>query len=303
MGKESEETFGPDDLFSTWMNATNDLMNNVFQFWKGASDAFQPRETTGKGATGKGRTDRTRASMDAAMKTFTALASAMSRPEAMESLFKGAGAMPDILAKAAMTSLGGFLKVQEKLFKQAGRIGGSAEAYTFEELDENIFRTWADIYESEFRRFLNVPQLGLTRLHQEKWLRAVDKNNIFQTAMAEFQRLLTLPVSKSFTVLQEKVAEMAEGGELPEDSKTYYQMWIKILEGHYMKLFQSREYIESLGQMLDAMSESTLSRNEVVEDMLGALHIPKQKDVDELSREIYLLKKRVKALEKKSRQA
>ncbi len=91
---------------------------------------------------------------------------------------------------------------------------------------------------------------------------------------------------------------MADVGTLPEDSKTYYQMWVKILEGLYMKLFQSREYINALGQTLDSMSEFTMARNEVVEDMMASLPIPKQKDVDELYHEIYRMKKRIKALEK-----
>ena len=34
----------------------------------------------------------------------------------------------------------------------------------------------------------------------------------------------------------------------PEDPKAYYQMWIKILEGHYMTLFQSPDYVKTLGE-------------------------------------------------------
>ena len=37
-----------------------------------------------------------------------------------------------------------------------------------------------------------------------------------------------------------------------------------------------------------------------MEDMLSMFPVPKQKEMDELYREIYLLKKRIKALEKKS---
>jgi polyhydroxyalkanoate synthesis regulator phasin len=77
-------------------------------------------------------------------------------------------------------------------------------------------------------------------------------------------------------------------------------MWIKILEGHYMTLFQSPEYVNILGNTLVSMSDFTAAKNEVIEDMLNMFPIPKQKDMDELYREIYLLKKRIKALEKKS---
>jgi len=265
------------------------------QSWTQPWEGFHPKEDRPTGAAG-----RARASMGTTMKTFRAFSSAMEDPDAVASLFKGAGAMPEILFKLAQSGYNGFLQVQQKWFERVGRIGQSAEAYKFEDLDENAFRAWAEIYEKEFRQFLKVPQLGLTRSYQEKMMRLTDKLNIFQTTMSEFLRLLYLPVPRSFSVLQEKLSEMADEGKLPEDPKAYYRMWIKILEGHYMTLFQSPEYTQNMGQTLNALSEYTDAKNKVMEDVLDSMPIPKQGEIDELYKEIYLLKKRIKALEKKS---
>jgi len=295
MSEKSEKKEDPQALLSAWMKTANEFWESMFRAWTDAAHAFQPPEASKKGTAG-----RTQASMDTAMKTWQAVFSAMSKPEIMEPMFKGIGVMPEILMKMAQTSLAGFLQVQHKWFERAGRIGKSVEAYTFEDLDENAFRAWAEIYEKEFRQFLNIPRLGLTRFYQEKMNRALDKFNLFQAAMTEFLRLLYLPVTRSFSVMQEKLGEMVDAGKLPEDSKTYYQMWIKILEGHYMTLFQSPEYVNILGNTLVSMSDFTAAKNEVIEDMLNMFPIPKQKDMDELYQEIYLLKKRIKALEKKS---
>ena len=65
-----------------------------------------------------------------------------------------------------------------------------------------------------------------------------------------------------------------------------------------MTLFQSPEYIQTLGKTLETMSAFSLARNDVLEDTLNSLPIPKQKDMDELYQELYLLKKRIKVLEK-----
>jgi len=295
MSEKREKKEDPQALLSAWMKTANDFWESMFRTWTDATHAFQPPKASRKGTAG-----RTQASMDTAMKTWQAVFSAMSKPEIMEPMFKGIGVMPEILMKMAQTSLAGFLQVQHKWFERAGRVGKSVEAYTFEDLDENAFRAWAEIYEKEFRQFLNIPQLGLTRFYQEKMNRALDKFNLFQAAMTEFLRLLYLPVTRSFGVMQEKLGEMVDAGKLPEDSKTYYQMWIKILEGHYMTLFQSPEYVNILGNTLVSMSDFTAAKNEVIEDMLNMFPIPKQKDMDELYQEIYLLKKRIKALEKKS---
>jgi class III poly(R)-hydroxyalkanoic acid synthase PhaE subunit len=266
----------------------------MFRLWSGAAATLKPSTSSAEHPSGIGRS-----SMDAAMQTWQILSSTFSRPETLESVFKGVGTFPDILVKVAQTSLSGFLEFHNKWFERLGRIGSSTEAYTFEDLDENAFRAWSDIYEKEFRQFFNIPQLGLTRFHQEKFNQALDKYNLFQAALGEFSRLLYLPISKSYSVMQEKMSEMAEAGELSEDSKAYYQMWIKILEGHYMTLFQSPDYVKTLGDVLNTMSDFSVVKNELMQDLLSTLPVSTQKDTDDLYKEIYVLKKRIKTLEKK----
>ncbi|MGB6012194.1 MAG: poly(R)-hydroxyalkanoic acid synthase subunit PhaE, partial [Desulfobacterales bacterium] len=132
-------------------------------------------------------------------------------------------------------------------------------------------------------------------------IRTVDKFNIFQSNLTEFLRLLSLPMEKTFQVMQEKLTELADESNLPEDSKAYYQMWIKILEGHYMTLFQSFEYTKILNKTLHSMSEFSEAKKEFLQDtLLYMLPVPTQKEMDELYKEIYLLKKRIKELEKRS---
>ena len=193
---------------------------------------------------------------------------------------------------------GGFFQLQQQWLQRAERIGKTTEAYTFENLDQNAFALWNELYEKEFRQFLHIPQLGLTRFYQERVGRTVDKFNIFQAKVAEFLHIFSLPMEKSHKVMQDKLTEMAEAGELPDDSKAYYQMWIKILEGHYMTLFKSPEFANTMGQTLNALEDYKISQEKVIEDILGMFPVPTQKDMDELYKEIYLLKKKVKALEK-----
>jgi class III poly(R)-hydroxyalkanoic acid synthase PhaE subunit len=234
------------------------------------------------------------------LKSWTAVSAAMTAPEALDSVFKGAGAMPEILAKLAQNTVNGYLQLQQKWMERAGRLGESTEAYTFKDIDENLFRAWTQMYETELQPFFRIPQLGLTRTYQERINAAADKSNIFQSTLTEFIRMLSLPVSRSLAVMQEKLGELAEKESLPEDSRKYYQMWVKILEGHYMTLFQSPEYIQILGHTLAALSDFSRAKNAVLEDLLSGLPIPKRSEIDELEREIYELKKRLRALEKKN---
>jgi polyhydroxyalkanoate synthesis regulator phasin len=66
-----------------------------------------------------------------------------------------------------------------------------------------------------------------------------------------------------------------------------------------MTLFQSPEYIRTLNKTLDTMSEFSKAKKEILQDFLNMLPVPTHKEMDELYKEIYLLKKRIKELEKK----
>ena len=50
---------------------------------------------------------------------------------------------------------------------------------------------------------------------------------------------------------------------------------------------------------MDALTAFIAARQEVLEDTLKSMPVPTTKDMDELYKEIYLLKKRIRELEKK----
>ena len=80
--------------------------------------------------------------------------------------------------------------------------------------------------------------------------------------MAEFIYLLYLPV-KNPCGSWGPSGWMAEG-KPPEDFKEYYKRWLEILEGHYMTLFQSAEYIRTLTHTLHALEDFTLAKQELL---------------------------------------
>lgn len=294
MNDNKPDATGTAAMMADWIKFVTDFWGGQSQMWHQPHAALDP-------ASQKSGAHDARSALDAAIRNWQAVSAAMSAPESMESLLKGAGAMPEMLAKMAQNTVDGYIQLQHKWLERCGRIGETVEAYSFERLDENMFRAWIDIYETEFRKFFNIPQLGLARGYQEKLNQAADKYNIYHSTLAEFVRVLSLPLSHSVAVMQEKLGEMAEKGALPDDSQKYYQLWIKILEGHYMKLFQSPEYNRILANTLNAISDFSASKDAVVQDMLSVLPIPSRREIDDLERELYLLKKRIQTLEKDRR--
>lgn len=294
MDEKKETKFGPETLLEMWLKNVAEFSESAGKFWEEASSGGH-----GQGDSESDKRSRALDSFATSMKTFSAMAATMKEPEALESLFKGINAFPEVVSKLMKPAMEGFFRMQKEFVDRAGRIGKSTAAYNFENLDQEAFRGWLEIYEQEFRKFLHMPQLGLTRGYQERVSEAADKFNIFQATAAEFASLLLLPMEKSFKVMQEQMAVMADEGNLPDKSKELYRMWVKVLEGHYMTLFKSPEYNEALRRILSAMGEYNVARQEILQDALHTLPVPTLKEMDELYKEIYLLKKRVRELESK----
>ena len=65
-----------------------------------------------------------------------------------------------------------------------------------------------------------------------------------------------------------------------------------------MTLFKSPEYTKKLASTLDTLDDYISARNRILQDALQSLPIPTHKDMDALYEELYLLKKKIKKLEK-----
>jgi hypothetical protein len=290
MNEKEKESFDPKPVLENWLKAATDFWGPVMDMWSTAS---------GKTDTStKQEGSRAKKNLESALRSWKAMSSAMSEPEAGKSILEGIQTLPDIVLKMTQTGWDGYFKLQQQWYERLSRIGQSTEAYRFDNLDQDAVNVWREIYEKEFRPLLQMPQLGLTRVYQESANKALDQFNLFQAAIAEFLQLLYLPMEKSAQVLQEKVAEMADEGQLPENPKVYYQMWIKILEGHYMTLLKSPEYTNKMDTTLAAFEDFVAAKNGILQDFLQTLPVPTDKDMDELYQEIYLLKKRMRQHEK-----
>jgi class III poly(R)-hydroxyalkanoic acid synthase PhaE subunit len=296
--KQSANT-GDQDAFTQWTQSMSDMWGGLLHLWLPTSPPTRQTESATEHDSEQARADRIRASVEAALSNWQNFSGALSNPASLESLLKSAGAMPEVLVHLALTSSRSFIEMQQKILNQADRLGEHIDAKTFVQIDENFFQTWTEMYEKEFSRFLKIPKLGLLREYQERISHAADTYTRFQATLNEFLHMLSVPISRSFSVLQEQVSELADKGELPEDGRVYYDMWIKVLEGHYMTLYQTPEYTETLAKTLNSLTAFKQARNAVLEDMIGNLPIPTQTEIDALYQEIHRLKRRLRELEKK----
>jgi class III poly(R)-hydroxyalkanoic acid synthase PhaE subunit len=161
-------------------------------------------------------------------------------------------------------------------------------------VDDHLLALWSKTMQQLF----NMPQIGLTRFYQEKVNQAGEKYCEFQGALGKLSILLSSPFEKACKQLQGQLAQSTNQTSPLDDTKLYYDSWIKNLESNYHELFNTAEYIQTLAQTLATMNSFVGAREAVITDALKTLPIPSNTDMDALYREIYQLKKRIKKLER-----
>ncbi|MBF0549204.1 MAG: hypothetical protein HQK60_01590 [Deltaproteobacteria bacterium] len=299
MIEDRQDKPGQDSKMADVFKSTADFWSAALKMWPDINKFYKHNGQPGPAAAKPEQNGRLQDTWQSALGLWQTFFSAMGEPETVDSALKSLSTAPAVLLKMAQTSWNGYSHLLEQWIDKASQIGQKTEAYQFENLDHKTFEAWMEIYQKDLQQYLNMPQLGLTRVYQERVNQLSDKFNILQGVAAKFLYLLYLPIEKSFQVMQDKVKEMTDKGSLPKKAGDFYQLWVKILEGHYMTLMKSPDYTQALAEALNAFEDYLGSRDQVIQDVLKGLPIPTNQDMDELYKEIYILKKRVKDLEKR----
>jgi class III poly(R)-hydroxyalkanoic acid synthase PhaE subunit len=286
MTQENSPKTPPEPLLGAWIKWTMDFWDAMAQMGPGPAGA---RRTGGQATPEDFGT--------ASLKLWQGFFALLTEPGTVTTVFQGIKAPSEIVLRMAQAGWGGYAQLHRQWL--AGWQGEDARVgeYGYEDLDQEIFKICQEIYEHHRHQVLDLPFLRLTGLPQARLNQAMDSFNRFKEAVAEFIYLLYLPVKKS---LRAMAGDWVNGeGEKPlEDFKEYYRRWLRILEGQYMTLFQSGEFTRALSHTLNALGDFTLAKQGLWADALEALSLPSRREMDELYREIYRLKKQTKMLAK-----
>ncbi|MFO8032064.1 MAG: poly(R)-hydroxyalkanoic acid synthase subunit PhaE [Desulfohalobiaceae bacterium] len=162
------------------------------------------------------------------------------------------------------------------------------------------FQAFMQAYSQSWQKILNLPQLGPERFRQQRLNLFLDNWTLFNNQLAAFMNQLAIPFEKASTDLQNKLEQMAEEGQgYPQSFQEYYNTWMKILEGHFMMLLKSEEFIGLLHNVVKQYIDYQQTQSQVLEDWIKILPVPTNEDFDALAKENYELKKRVNQLARK----
>ena len=219
-------------------------------------------------------------------------------PGAGGGLFPGENLAPQVGLKMAEIWRQGISSLQQAYMKQAAGQSLGPEEFPFAGIDPGAFKAWTELYEREALNQFRMPPMGLTREYQERTNRAIEAFNRFQSAMTQFLYLISLPMEKSLQAMREELSTTVKGEMATEEFKALYRKWVGILEEKYMVLLKSKEYIKGMNKAIDAFGAFNSAKSRWMEDYLKMMAVPTQREMDDVFKDLYNLKKEVKELRK-----
>ena len=229
-------------------------------------------------------------------KNLNAFMQRMTSPDNQVAISESIMTFFEFLTQITGDSSENLLEFQSQLLSSISKIGEHTKAYNFDDIDQHIFESFRKLYENEFKKYLYAPKLGLPRFHIERISVLIDKFNIHYSFLNELIYLFFAPLEKTNLIMQARMDEMMQQKNFVEDSGALYNEWIKMLEGHYMTLLQSDEYMKTLKNTIDSLADYRKSKEDVICLFLKELPIPTNREMDDVYKELYMVKKQLKDL-------
>ncbi len=170
---------------------------------------------------------------------------------------------------------------------------------------DTVIKSWMDLsstywhaaYEQTLDRLTQLPPLGLNREVNLKLLRAFDAwARLYPTGLAYQQVLLEVQLRALEELLQTLTA-MAQQGEPLKDWVQLQQLWGNIVDRVFEATFVAEPNLRVRGSFVNAINHSRICQQELMEVWLNWMNLPTRREIDEIHKTIYELRKEVRRLQ------
>ncbi len=170
------------------------------------------------------------------------------------------------------------------------------EKSNFESTQE-FFDMWLKVYNTTTGRLVEMPALGPTREKSEKFMKGfstfvnlyaagMDSNSNIQSVLLEAMRRV-----------HEKTATDMEGEISPEKCKDFYKICIETYSETFKEFMKSCHFASDMGKLNSLLMDFQIYNREMLEEnYLKPMNLPTKTEIDEINKELYSLKKKVKEL-------
>ncbi len=147
-------------------------------------------------------------------------------------------------------------------------------------------------------RMANMPSMGLTRELNETINRGFVLWQENQQVSLEYQLLLGGAMLNAFETFMQQLVAKAKAGEVVKDQKELLTLWVTVADEAFLELFHSEQYAVVQSRYVNSSMALRQQQQTLTEVGLRMVNLPTQSSLDEAHKNIFELRKEVKALKK-----
>ena len=216
-----------------------------------------------------------------------------------EGLVKGVFAMDSEIQSKVMQRIieNGYLYVKfmnTVLEAIQAAYAGEGSDEKLKEIHENMSDHLLELYQESVGQYLAAPQFGIPREALQQINSAISAYHRFIGAVGDFLIMFSTPFKKSMDILQQATKDRERTDEGFESAKEVYNFAVKIFDKEYDDWLKSPAGVQSVANMVDKYLEYRQRLNPVQDIWLKSLSIPTKREMEDVYRGIYDLKKKTR---------
>ncbi len=149
-------------------------------------------------------------------------------------------------------------------------------------------------YEATMGKALKAPSMGYSREFIDNFNKTLDAYFQFQAAMTEYEALFMQTGQKASEKVFARLSEFRGKEVSPETFKEFYRVWWTINEDTYQELFMAPVFLNLLQEVLRRGLTFRKVLDSFTDQLIEQTNLPSKKDMDEIYRAIYDLKKEIR---------
>lgn len=161
-----------------------------------------------------------------------------------------------------------------------------------------FFKVWKEKYDATFGKIINSPTFGVSRNVTEQQNKALDRFIDMFIIASEFSAKLNSVQTDAFKKIINDYVEIAKEGQNVKTFDEFFNFWSKKMDDSLVNYFGSEEFAKMLAQFGAAAMDFKMESNQLLEQYLSDTPIVTEGQLDSMIKNIYDLKKEMKALRK-----
>jgi hypothetical protein len=152
-------------------------------------------------------------------------------------------------------------------------------------------------YEATAGRFVEMPALGPAREKSEKFMKGFSTFINLYAAGMDSSSNIQIVLQEAMRRVHEKTGSDMEGSISPDKYKDFYRLCIETFSETFKEFMRSGHFASDMGKLNSLLMDFQIyNRGMLEENYLKPMNLPTKTEIDEINKELYFLKKKVKEL-------